>query len=45
VLKAPEGSAIAIHRILSWILQLDYLVLPAGWRGTSCIALFSVGKT
>jgi len=41
VIKAPKGLMIAVHRVLSSILQLDYLLLPRNWRGTSCIGLFS----
>ncbi|HEX2396430.1 MAG TPA: methyltransferase domain-containing protein [Bacteroidales bacterium] len=45
VLKAPEGLMIPFHRFLSWILQLDYIIMPAGWRGTSCIGLFRIEKS
>lgn len=40
VLKAPKGWQIIVHRILSFALQLDYLILPKKWLGTSCIGLF-----
>lgn len=42
VLHAPKGIMIAIHRILSWILQVDYMLIPGNWRGTSCIGQYQV---
>jgi hypothetical protein len=42
VLKAPSGLMIAVHRLLSWLLQIDYRFLPNSWKGTSLIALFKV---
>ena len=40
LLKAPKGFQITGHRILSWMLQLEYTMLPGSWWGTSCIGLF-----
>jgi 2-polyprenyl-3-methyl-5-hydroxy-6-metoxy-1,4-benzoquinol methylase len=42
VLKAPKGLQIVGHRILSWILQADYRLLPGKWKGTSVIAIYSI---
>jgi len=44
-LHAPAGIMIGVHRVLSWILQLDNILLPLSWRGTSCIALFKIIRT
>ena len=41
VLKAPKGRQIVVHRMLSWLLQMDYLLLPGKWKGTSVIALYN----
>jgi hypothetical protein len=41
-LKAPAGWQIPVHRLLSFLLQLDYRIVPAKWKGTSCIALFKL---
>jgi hypothetical protein len=41
-IKAPARFKIGVHRMLSFILQADYLVFPGEWRGTSVIALYSV---
>lgn len=39
-IKAPRGWRIALHRMLSVILQLDNMMLPRRWPGTSCIAVY-----
>jgi 2-polyprenyl-3-methyl-5-hydroxy-6-metoxy-1,4-benzoquinol methylase len=44
VIKAPSGIGIVVHRILSFILRMDYSLFPAHLPGTSVIALFSFRK-
>jgi hypothetical protein len=39
-LRAPAGIQKIVHRVLSFILQADYRLLPHKWRGTSAIALY-----
>lgn len=41
-LHAPKGFMIAVHRVLSLILQVDYRIMPDSWRGTSCIGWYVV---
>jgi 2-polyprenyl-3-methyl-5-hydroxy-6-metoxy-1,4-benzoquinol methylase len=41
-IMAPAGFQIAVHRIMSFILLSDYLLIPRKWVGTSAIALYSV---
>lgn len=40
-IRAPKGWQIVIHRLISCVLHLDYVIIPGKIRGTSCIALFS----
>lgn len=41
-LRGPSGWHIAIHRVLSWVLQADYWLMPKSFPGTSIIALFHI---
>lgn len=41
-ISAPGGIMIALHRLLSLILQLDFRVFPGRFRGTSIIAVFEL---
>ena len=41
VIKAPAGVFILLHRAISWVLRMDFHIMPHHWRGTSIIAVFS----
>jgi hypothetical protein len=45
MLKAPHGWQIPVHRVLSWILQTDYSLLPGRWKGTSAIGIYSIAPS
>jgi len=42
VVRAPTGLQIAIYRVLSFILQADFILLPGKLWGTSAMALYRV---
>lgn len=42
IIHAPRGFQIFFHRLLSWLLQLEFKVLPRTWKGTSLIALLRI---
>ncbi len=44
-IKAPAGIIILVHRIISFILQVDFLVFPHHLPGTSIIAVFSLADS
>jgi|WetSurSiteA1Bulk_404760.scaffolds.fasta_scaffold00883_6 SAM-dependent methyltransferase len=44
VIRAPKGRTVILHRILSFILQSDFALIPAHMPGTSLIALFEAGR-
>jgi len=44
-IKAPAGIIILVHRIISFILQVDFLVFPRYLPGTSIIAVFSLADS
>jgi len=45
MIKAPSGIQLVFHRVISFVLQVDYDILPPYIPGTSIIAIFSLNES
>ncbi len=43
-IKTPQKGMVTMHRFLSWILRMDYQILPCQVPGTSVIALIRFNR-